>query len=78
MRDPLPWTMAMLFCSTMYCAMTVAGYGLPRWLFLAGLTVTGIVSMYLTYMEMKAEKEYRERHLREWMEKANRNEKEDE
>ena len=46
MRDPLPWTMTMLFCSMMYCTMTVAGYGLPRWLFLAGLTVTGIVSVY--------------------------------
>ena len=70
--------MAMLFCSTMYCAMTVAGYELLRWPFLAGMLVAGIMSLYLSYTEMKAEQEFRERHLREWMEKAHREEKEDE
>ena len=34
--------------------------------------------MYLTYRMMRAEKEFRETELKEWLEKANRNEKEDE
>ena len=78
-KDPEPWSMTMLFCSMMYCIMTIAGYDeLQRYLFLAGMKVFGVVSMYLTYRMMKAEKEFRETELKEWMEKANRNEKEDE
>ena len=78
-RDPEPWSMTMLLCSMMYCIMTIAGYDeLQRYLFMAGMTVCGVVSMYLTHRMMRAEREFRERYLKEWMEKANRNEKEDE
>lgn len=77
-KDPTPWSMAMAFCSMMYCTMTIAGYDeLQRYLFLAGMTVFGAVSMYLTYRMMKAEKEFREMELREWLERAHRIEEKD-
>ena len=77
-RDPMPWTAAMLFFSVEACIATSFGHELLRCLFLAGLVIASGVTAYISYTNLKEERARRDEMLREWMEKAHREEKEDE